>query len=130
MDLSSQFHTESNEPSIFGQFGHSTQLQQTALYWIGRTSHVAPSHPPQSRSPRRAELPLRVRNACVLVEVRVALVGLHGGWQPQKERRGVFLATEIPPCRTPMSPNWVMDVRNRLISPRQLQRTIKRAVSY
>ena len=42
-----------------------------------------PATPPQSRSPRRAELPLRVRNVCVLVEVRVVLVGLHGGWQPQ-----------------------------------------------
>ena len=41
-----------------------------------------------------------------------------------------FLATEIPPCRTPMSPNWVRDLRNRLISSRQFQRTIKRAVSY
>ena len=50
-----------------------------------------PTATPQSRSPRRAELPLRVRNDYVLVEVRVVLVGLHGGWQPQKERRGVFL---------------------------------------
>ena len=45
VDLSSQFHTESNEPSIFGQFGHSVQLQQTAVYWIGRTSHVARINP-------------------------------------------------------------------------------------
>ena len=48
----------------------------------------------------------------------------------KKRDGGCFLATEIPPCRTPMSPNWVMDVRNRLILPRQFQRTIKRAVSY
>lgn len=41
VDLSSQFHTESNEPSIFGQFGHSVQLQQTAVYWIGGTSGFA-----------------------------------------------------------------------------------------
>ena len=48
----------------------------------------------------------------------------------KKRDGGCFLATEIPPCRTPMSPNWVMDVRNRLILPRQFQRTIKCAVSY
>ena len=95
------------------------------------TSPQTPSRPPQSRSPRRAELSWRVRNVSVRVQARVRFVGLHGGWQPQKERRGgCFLATEIPPCRTPMSPNWVMDVRNQLFSPRQFQRTIKRAVSY
>jgi hypothetical protein len=49
---------------------------------VGRTINE-PATPPPSRSPRRAELPLRVRNVCVLVEVRVVLVGLHGGWQPQ-----------------------------------------------
>jgi hypothetical protein len=48
-------------------------------YTWGRTIN----EPPPNRSPRRAELPLRVRNVCVLVEVRVVLVGLHGGWQPQ-----------------------------------------------
>ena len=59
---------------------------------VGRAINepASPQPPPQSRSPRRAELPLRVRNVCVLVEVRVVLVGLHGGWQPQKERRGEF----------------------------------------
>ena len=49
-----------------------------------------PPAAPQSRSPRRAELSWRVRNVSVRVQARVRVVCLHGGWQPQKERRGVF----------------------------------------
>ena len=49
-----------------------------------------PPAAPQSRSPRRTELSRRVRNVSVRVQARVRVVGLHGGWQPQKERRGVF----------------------------------------
>ena len=66
VDLSSQFHTESNEPSIFGQFGHSVQLQQTALYWIGRTSHVAVKRRWLERRERRsgAAAPRGYEKAC------------------------------------------------------------------
>ena len=45
----------------------------------GAAQSTSPQPPSPSRSPRRAELPLCVQNACVLVEVRVVLVGLHGG---------------------------------------------------
>ena len=49
-----------------------------------------PPAAPQSRSPRRSELSWRVRNVLVRVQARVRVVGLHGVWQPQKERKGVF----------------------------------------
>ena len=49
-----------------------------------------PPAAPQSRSPRRAELPWRMRNVSVRVQARVRVVGLHGGWQAQEERKGVF----------------------------------------
>ena len=49
-----------------------------------------PQPPPQSRSPRRVELSWRVRNVSVRVQARVRVVGLHGGWKPQKERWGLF----------------------------------------
>ena len=55
VDLSSQFHTESNKPSIFGQFGHSAQLQQTALYWIRGTSHAAGGCKTTIAQPRLSE---------------------------------------------------------------------------
>ena len=87
-------------------------------------------------APPRGVLPaeLNCRGACETLQfVRkrefVSWACMVDGSHKRRER-GCFLATEIPPCRTPMSPNWVMDVRNRLISPRQFQRTIKRAVSY
>ena len=51
---------------------------------------ATPQPPPQSRSPRRAELSWRVRNVSVRMQARVRIVGLHGGWQPQKKRRGMF----------------------------------------
>ena len=58
---------------------------------VGRDQRARkPPAAPQSRSPRRAELSWRVRNVSVRVQARVRVVGLHGGWQPQKERRGVF----------------------------------------
>ena len=87
-------------------------------------------------APQRVVLPseLNCRGACEMfqfvckrefVSWACMVDGSH-----KKREGGSFLATEIPPRRTPMSPNWVMDVRNRLISPRQFQRTIKRPVSY
>ena len=51
---------------------------------VGGSPWVAQStSPPRVALLAELKLPLRVRNVCVLVEVRVVLVGLHGGWQPQ-----------------------------------------------
>jgi hypothetical protein len=103
---------------------------------VGRKMWAAQSTPANPQPPPRVVLPaeLNYRGACEMfqfvckrefVSWACMVYGSH-----KRRERGCFLATEIPPCRTPMSPIWVMDVRNRLISPRQFQRTIKHAVSY
>ena len=104
---------------------------------VGHKMCAAESTSPQNPSrPPRVDLPAELicRGACEMFQFVckrefVSWACMVDGSHKRREG-GCFLATEIPPCRTPISPNWVMGVRNRLISPRQFQRTIKRAVSY
>ena len=89
---------------------------------VGHKIWAAESTSPQtpSRPPPRVVLPaeLNCRGACEMFQFVckrefVSWACMVDGSHKRREG-GCFLATEIPPCRTPMSPNWVMDVRNRL----------------
>ena len=99
---------------------------------VGRAINEPANPQPPPRVVHPAEL--NCRGACEMFQFVckrefVSCACMVDGSHKRREG-GCVLATEIPPCRTPMSPNWVMGVRNRLISLRQFQRTIKRAVSY
>ena len=104
-------------------------------WWPSRGPHNHRAHKPPTAPPRVALLTeLSFRGACKMFmfawkrELVSWACMVHGS---HKMREGAcFLATEIPPYRTPMSPDWVLYVRNRLLSPGQIQRTIKRSVSY
>ena len=89
---------------------------------VGRKLFAAQSTSPQtpSRPPESFSAELNCHGACEMFQFVckrefVSWACMVDGSHKRREG-GCFLATEIPPCRTLMSPNWVMDVHNRLVT--------------